>query len=254
VEDNPRGAAKIHLVNAIRATEGLNMKVGYLCRYTAEEIAFATQAGFGSIQLLIYPGDPLDPARTSEDEIKAARDAYAEAGIEVSALGYYGNHLDPDADSAAAVREHFVALLDLAGTMGVDCIGTFAGRDPEKSVLDNIPAFAEVFSGHAKLAEDRGMTIGFENCPMFHYFPFRGVNIAYCPEAWDRRGALGGAGHRIRPFPPHLHVHGLPADHPRLRRPDRACTRQGRGDRVARGQAQRDPVHGRGAASDAGNG
>ncbi len=161
------------------------MKVGYLCKYAAEEIAFATEAGFGSIQLLIYPGDPLDPATTSEDEIKAARDAYGEAGIEVSALGYYRNHIAPDPAEAAEVREHFVALFDTAEIMGVDCICTFAGRDPDKSVLDNIPAFAEVFTDHAKLAEDRGMTIGFENCPMFHYFPFRGVNIAFCPEAWD---------------------------------------------------------------------
>lgn len=161
------------------------MKVGYLCRHSDREIAFATEAGFGSVQLLISPGDPLDPATTSADEVKAARDAWGEAGIEISALGYYGNHLDPDPAKAAAVRAHFVALFDTAQLLGVKCICTFAGRDPEKSVLDNIPAFTQVFTEHARLAEDRGLTIGFENCPMFHSFPFRGTNIAYCPAAWD---------------------------------------------------------------------
>ena len=63
------------------------MKVGYLCRHSTEEISFATEAGFGSVQLLIYPGDPLDPAVSSEDEVKAARDAWGEAGIEISAVG-----------------------------------------------------------------------------------------------------------------------------------------------------------------------
>ncbi|HUS80892.1 MAG TPA: sugar phosphate isomerase/epimerase [Armatimonadota bacterium] len=161
------------------------MKVGYLCRYSAEEIEFASRAGFGSIQLLINPGDPLDPAKSSDDDLARARDEYAEAGIEVSALGYYGNQLDPDEAKAAAIRAHFESLFGVAGKLAVDCICTFAGRDPNKSVLDNIPAFKQVFTDHAKLAEDRGIKIGFENCPMFHYFPFRGVNIAYCPDAWD---------------------------------------------------------------------
>ncbi len=43
----PRGSKKI--------------RGGCLCRYSEGEIAFAKQAGFGSTQVLLSPGDPLDP-------------------------------------------------------------------------------------------------------------------------------------------------------------------------------------------------
>jgi len=161
------------------------MRIGYLCGYSEEEIAFASSAGFGSIELLVGPGGPLDPATTSDDAIQKAKDAYAAADIEVSAIGHYCNHLDPDEAVARANHEYFVSLFRLAEKMGVDCVCTFAGRDPEKDVLDNIPRWKQVWAPTVKLAQGKGIKIGFENCPMFHYFPFRGINIAYTPLAWD---------------------------------------------------------------------
>ena len=54
-----------------------------------------------------------------------------------------------------------------------------------KDIPDNIPVFKEVFSPIVKQAEDKGIRIAFENCPLFHYFPFRGINIACCPRVED---------------------------------------------------------------------
>ena len=161
------------------------MRVGYLCKYSEEEIAFAQQAGFSSIQLLIWPGDPLDPHQTDEATIMQAKEQYAAADIEISALGYYPNHLSPDQDEAQVARQHFLSLFDLAEMLEVDTIGTFAGRDPEKDIPDNIPLFEEYWTPIAKQAEEQGLRIGFENCPMFDCFPFRGINIAYTPRAWE---------------------------------------------------------------------
>ncbi len=161
------------------------MRVGYLCQYSEEEIAFAREAGFESIELLVNPGDPLDPNQTDEATIMKAKEQYAEADIQISALGYYPNHLSPDKEEAEAGRQHFLSLFDLAAMLEVDTIGTFAGRDPEKDIPDNIPLFREYWTPIAKQVEDRGLRIGFENCPMFHYFPFRGINIAYTPRAWE---------------------------------------------------------------------
>lgn len=161
------------------------MKIGYLCRYSPEEIEFATSAGFESIQLLIWPGDPLDPTETDEAEILKAKEQYDEAGIEISALGCYINQLDPDEQQAKENQDYFRMLFNVAELMEVDCIGAFAGRNPELDIPDNIPLFKEVWTPTAAMAEDRGLKIAFENCPMFHYFPFRGVNIAYTPRAWD---------------------------------------------------------------------
>src|SRR5690606_14293980 len=64
-------------------------------------------------------------------------------------------------------------------------VSTFAGRDPEKSVEDNIPRFKEVLTPLAEYAGERGVRIAFENCPLFEEFPYRGRNIAYAPAVWD---------------------------------------------------------------------
>ena len=69
--------------------------------------------------------------------------------------------------------------------MKVGVVTTFAGRDPEKSVEDNIDIFKEVFTPFVRKAEELDVKIAIENCPMMHGFPFRGVNIAYSPHAWD---------------------------------------------------------------------
>lgn len=54
-----------------------------------------------------------------------------------------------------------------------------------KDIPDNTPAFKGVFSPIVKQAEDKGIRIAFENYPMFHYFPFRGINIVCCPRVED---------------------------------------------------------------------
>ncbi|HIC90256.1 MAG TPA: sugar phosphate isomerase/epimerase [Anaerolineae bacterium] len=161
------------------------MKIGLLIRYTSGDVDFVVRHGFGSVELLMWPGDPLDPIQTSADELRRAADNLRSRGLEISALGAYPNVLDPDPVRAKAAAAHLDALLDACHIMGVDVMGCFAGRDPEKDVLDNVPAFRQVFTPLVHKAEELGVTIAIENCPMFRGFPFRGVNIAYTPEAWD---------------------------------------------------------------------
>ena len=158
------------------------MKVGLLVPYKKEDVEFVQKHGFGSIQLLSWPKDPLN-AGMPDDDWKRACDDIRSRGMEISALGSYENVLDPEKGKDKA--KYFERLLKKAAVVGVGVVGTFAGRDPEKSVDDNIPLFKEVWTPLAKRAEDLGVKIAFENCPMFHSFPFRGVNIAFTPRAWD---------------------------------------------------------------------
>lgn len=162
------------------------MKIGFLMDYSDKEVEFAHRYGFKSVELLVAPGQKLDPGLSgSQDTILRAKETLAKYDIEVSAIGYYVNHLSPDAKEREKSSRHLSRLMDLCQMLGVKTLATFAGRDPEKDLADNIPAFKKVFSPLAKEAEDKGLRIAFENCPMFHYFPFRGINIAYCPRAWD---------------------------------------------------------------------
>lgn len=161
------------------------MKLGLLISYAKEELELAARLGFESVELQIAIGSELDPAVGSQDRIKAAFDEIRGRGLEISAIGHYRNNLDPDLETRRRNVEHLGRLLGLCETAGVGVLCTFAGRMPDKDIPDNIPAFKEVFGPLAKKAEDKGLKIAFENCPMFHYFPFRGVNIAYTPRAWE---------------------------------------------------------------------
>jgi len=161
------------------------MRIGLLVSYTEEEINFLTRVGFKSCELIVSPGSALDPAVAKKRDIARAKDTLAERGIEVSAIGHYQNNLAPNQKQRKDAVAHLERLLDLCTMMDVGVMCTFAGRVPDLSIEDNIPHFKEVFAPLAKKAEDKGLKIGFENCPMFHHHPFRGINIAYTPRAWD---------------------------------------------------------------------
>ena len=161
------------------------MRIGLLIDYGEDEIQFVKEAGFGSVELRIPPESALDPAVCGNEGLKAARDHLGEMDIEISSIGHYTNNLDPDPEVRRTNAAYLERLMDAAPVLGVDVVCTFAGRDPEVDIPDNIPAFKEVYTPLARKAEDMGLRLAFENCPMFHTFPFRGINIAYTPRAWD---------------------------------------------------------------------
>lgn len=162
------------------------MKIGFLTTFDKEMIEFAKRGGFGSIELLISPGNPLDPLREHKDAVKRAKEYIQHQKIEISAVGTYDvNCLHPDKTKRTENVNFIIDLMKICKTLEVDILATYPGRDPEKGIEENIPSFKEVFAPLAKKAEDEGLKIAFENCPKFHYFPFRGFNIAYCPQAWD---------------------------------------------------------------------
>lgn len=162
------------------------MKLGLLVRYKEEDLALLKALGCESCQLIVWPDDPLSPSNGSgPDEWKKARERLDAMDIEVSAIGSYDNNLCADPEIADRSLYHLELLFGLADTMGCKIIGTFAGRDPEKSIPDNIPAFKKAFTPLCKKAADRGKKIAIEGCPMFLGWPFRGTNFAYTPESWD---------------------------------------------------------------------
>ena len=161
------------------------MKIGFLTKYIKRKIDFAADNGFGCIELTIYPGDPLDPVREGRDELLRARDYIGERGLEISAIFTLVNCLDPDPKVATEAIRFTEACIDGCAAIGVTVFAGYPGRDPNRSVDENIPQYRKAFGPLIKKAGDIGVRIAFENCPKFHYFPFRGVNIAYNPRAWD---------------------------------------------------------------------
>lgn len=179
------------------------MKLGVMSaafpNMTLEELAdWAAAQGFRALELACWPpGEKerryagvthidvttLSPARV--DEIKGLMQG---KGLEIAALGYYPNPLDPD----PAYREHVIAhlrkVIEAASRLGVGVVGTFIGRDWKRTVEENFERFQEIWPPIVRFAADHGVRLAIENCPMlFSYDEWPGgKNLAYSPAIWRR--------------------------------------------------------------------
>lgn len=158
------------------------MRLGFYANYTPETAGFAHQVGFDSMELSAWPKSALDAEKATPAQIDAILTDLKSKNIEISALGYYPNYLDPDEGPQAFA--YLVKVMDLARQMGVATIATFAGRDAAKSVVDNMPLFKDTFSRLCDEAEKRGVRLAIENCPMMNVKEMRSINIAFSPEVW----------------------------------------------------------------------
>ena len=118
-------------------------------------------------------------------EIVAALD---EKGVTISGLGFYPNPLHPDAETREAAIGHLKKVISAAGVMGVKVVNTFVGGDRALTVDENWARAQKIFADIVRHAEDSGVTLAFENCPMiFSYDEWPGGhNIAYNPKIWRR--------------------------------------------------------------------
>ena len=165
------------------------MRVGFLSKFDRERISFMRQHGFGSVELLVKPDEPFLPGRDGwENKASEVRYAYDEAGVRISCIGgFYVNHMDADAGKAESCRQHVRNCIALARQMSVPLVAGFAGRVMNQELEASLPRFRELWSEHARVAEDNGVRIAFEHCPMgaFHT-PLGGINCICTPAMWER--------------------------------------------------------------------
>lgn len=161
-------------------------------------LAFAAAEGFACIEAMCWPVgraerkyagvthvDVTDFTQGKADDVLARCAAH---GVSLSALGYYPNLLDPDPAVADVARQHLERVIRAAPRLGLRTVNTFVGRDWTRSVDDNWPRFLEVWRPLLHLAEDQGVRIGIENCPMSFTkdeWP-GGKNLFTTPAIWRR--------------------------------------------------------------------
>jgi sugar phosphate isomerase/epimerase len=110
------------------------------------------------------------------------------AGIEISGLGYYPNLLSPDREEGRATALHLRRVIAAAKMLKLGFVSTFVGGDWTLSVEDNWPRFLSVWKDLIAYAEDQGIRIAIENCPMLFTadeWP-GGKNLAASPAIWRR--------------------------------------------------------------------
>ena len=158
----------------------------------------AEQLGFDCVELMCWPRGKAERRYAGvthvevEDFTEAAaqqvRDLAIEFGVSISGLGYYPNPLDPDVAQADRCVEHLRAVIRAARLLEVPQVNTFVGRDWTASLDDNWPRFLQVWRPLVAFAEDQGVRIGIENCPMLFTadeWP-GGKNLAVSPAIWRR--------------------------------------------------------------------
>lgn len=104
-----------------------------------------------------------------------------EKNVEITTLGYYCNALENEGH-----LRNLEKAIDSAHLYGAKTVSTFAGALEGRSVDEALPRFGEVFRELAKRAEDRGVRLAIENCPMGGTWDRATCNIGFNPRAWER--------------------------------------------------------------------
>lgn len=179
------------------------MKLGFVSAIlpdlTLDEVlAFAAKEQFAAVEVMCWPVGRaerkyagithIDVENFDSTQAEDVRELCARHGVELSALGYYPNPLDPDPLVAEVAVGHLKKVMRAASILGLTTVNTFVGRDWRRSVDDNWPRFLETWRPLIAYAEDQGIRIGIENCPMFFTgdeWP-GGKNLMTSPVIWRR--------------------------------------------------------------------
>lgn len=161
------------------------MRLGFFTDYSAPIAEFAQRTGFTSMQLSAWPSSALNADTITDTRIAEIKGDLASKNIEISAIGYYPNVLSEDEAAGKEAQRYLRQVVELAARLEVGVVSTFAGRRKSRPVHESFEPFKSVFSPLVELAEQRGVRIAIENCPMHDFLTGTGDNIAYSPELWD---------------------------------------------------------------------
>ena len=143
-----------------------------------EAVDIAVEMGFSCLEVACWPAGKaerryagvshIDAERVLEDDdyAKYVLDVAAAKNIRISSLAFYPNVLDPDQEKSEAAIAHLKALIKASAKLGVNMVTTFIGKDQNKTLEENIELFKQVWPDIISLAEENGVKVGIENCPM----------------------------------------------------------------------------------------
>lgn len=143
-----------------------------------QAVDIAADMGFQCLEAACWPTGKAERRYAGVSHIDAERvlenDEYAQyvtdyvatKGLHLSSLAYYPNTMDPDLAKREAAISHLVTLIKASAKLGVNMVTTFIGRDQHKTVEANIALFQEIWPPIIKLAEEQGVKVAIENCPM----------------------------------------------------------------------------------------
>lgn len=146
-------------------------------------VAKATDIGVQGLEICVFPGDGSrrDHVAThlaydtfGPKEARRLLEQFNQSGLRFS-VGSYENLIGGDPDERVRNQNHLLKLIRIAHLCGGNAndvkVGTFVGYNDELGIQDNgfeknLYEYQRVFTPIIRYAEDLGVTILYENCPM----------------------------------------------------------------------------------------
>jgi sugar phosphate isomerase/epimerase len=164
-----------------------------------EEIAiWSNQNGFDMLEIACWPVEKanrryagvthIDVVELTPAKAKEIRGLLERYHLGISSLGYYPNPLHPDIEHRTRVIDHLKKVILGAEMLEIPIVGTFIGKDKDKTVPANLEEYATVWPAIVKFAKQHNVKIAIENCPMiFSYDEWPGGNnLASTPAIWRK--------------------------------------------------------------------
>ena len=163
-----------------------------------EVLKFAQENRFECVEIMCWPAGKaerryagvthIDVSNFSKPDAAKVNDLARKYNVKISGLGYYPNPLAADKAERETYIDHIKKVIAASALLGVNVMNTFIGRDPSKSIEDNWPMFEQIWKPMIAFAEEQGVKVGIENCPMLFSLDEwpGGKNLAISPEVWRR--------------------------------------------------------------------
>ena len=179
------------------------MKLGFVTsilenKSFEEVIDFASENGYECVEVACWPFGKAERryagvSHIDVDSVDKEKAAYInkyckDRNVEISSLCFYPNTLDPNLGKRDAAVNHLLKVIDASSLLGVNMVTTFIGRDQARTVEENLELVREVWPPILKHAEEKGVRVAIENCPMF-FGPDQwpgGQNLMTTPAIWKK--------------------------------------------------------------------
>ena len=184
-----------------------------------EVIDYAAKVGFKCVEVCCWPRGKavrryagithIDLNECDNEKLLYYKKYAEDRGVAIASLGYYPNPMDANQEAADVAIQHLYRLIDAAAFMDVNVVTTFIGKDKNKTVEENLDKFEVVWAPIVAYAEEKGVRIAIENCPMLYTkseWP-GGNNLACSPAIWRemfRRIPSPALGLALDPSHPYL--------------------------------------------------
>jgi sugar phosphate isomerase/epimerase len=161
-------------------------------------IDFASENNFQCVEMMCWPKGKaerryagvthIDVDMLDASNVSIIQNYLKEKNVFISALGYYPNPLDADDEKRNTYISHIKKVITAAKILNIPVVNTFVGRNQMATLDENFEQFEKYWPQIIKHAENEGIKIGIENCPMYFSndeWP-NGKNIAISPKNWRK--------------------------------------------------------------------